>query len=772
MLHLRGITFLILLFVFFPSFVFSAEEIVFGYPTSDSGENVSPISLNLGGSWYSTVNKKWLRGHTGIDLVENALTPIFAASSGTIDKVLRWPKCKENAEVCVNGVCKIEVVSNRGWGPTVIIKHENQNKYITEGAILEASTAEENPTVVYTQYGHLDTVEHLKEGQPVVRGEELGVIGAVCGWIPHLHFEIKDTEAIAIDRRTSAGAGFGYSGVDNHAPHRYIPQVFIEKNRLITVPDPQPEVVSIQPTVQTEQKQASSFLKRTWNSLSTFLIQSLKRMIVAVPTPEQQEKVVNINSNILGTQTENGETSVERVYGARFVQREVPVSFVKGAKQMWVSVEIENTGTAVWEKNTVSLNVVGGRTSNAMWYHPTWVTQLRPVIISQRVEGGQKATVSFTLTIPEIDRQLRLQLVRPEGGAYVQLGTMFTTIVLSEVVVPLTSPVLLTSTPSIVLPISQPSDEDASSATQTESTAVLTPFIDTPSVFIRSGGGGGRNRDTEDDDVLIEEEEDTIPTTTPTSTDPTPTSTPTNTEPVVTSTDSPPELSDISITTPVDPAEVVYTNESQYVFAGTSDEYTETVVVTKDDVAVATTTPSGGVWEVPIVLTTGTQSFVLYGTASEGRQTSSTTIIVVYDIEAPFIDVQLLSVGEGSIVVDLFTFDDSPVSGYVVEFFEVVEYVGEEIVCEDGLLSFEAPQLQYFMEGDDLFVEIIGTGYGCGFIVDTQVVAERVVSASYDQSYVISVRAKGTDAAGNQSDWWYSAIPLAFPDIGDVEIQL
>jgi hypothetical protein len=212
--------------------------------------------------------------------------------------------------------------------------------------------------------------------------------------------------------------------------------------------------------------------------------------------------------------------------------------------------------------------------------------------------------------------------------------------------------------------------------------------------------------------------------------------------------------------------------QSDYIFSGTSDEHTETVVLEKDSVAVATTTPSGGIWEIPIALTTGTQSFVLYGTASEGRQTSSTTIIVVYDAEAPFIDVQLLSVGEGGIVVDLITFDDSPVLNYTVDFFEIVQYSVEEIVCEDGLFSFEAPRLQYYMEGDDLFVEIIGTDYGCGSIVSTQTVAERVVSAPYDESYDISVRAKGTDIAGNESDWWYSAIPLAFPDPGDVEMEL
>ncbi len=514
--------------------------------------------------------------------------------------------------------------------------------------------------------------------------------------------------------------------------------------------------------VQTEQTQKLSFIRRNLDRLSTFFIQSLRRILGAVPSPEQQEQMMNTSSDVLGTQTEEEDVAEELVFNARFVQREIPVLFVRGAKQVSVSVEVENTGTAVWEKNTVSLNVVGGRAPNAMWYHPSWVTQLRPIVISSVVQPGQKVTVPFTLTIPAVDRRFRLQLVHNVNGSYVQLGDSIATVVLSEVVVPVKEEVM--TAPSSTEHKTELSGGDSEYTPPIESlssTPERAATTEQPSTGVYSGGGGGRSsRDSDDDEEVV--------TTTPevsTSTDPTPTSTPTSTDPL-------PELSDLIITTPVDPLEIVYTNQSEYVLAGTSDEYTETIVVTKDDIVVATTTPSGGMWEIPVIFTTGTQSFVLYGTASEGRQTSSTTIIVVYDAEAPFIDIQLLSVGEGSIVVDLLTYDDSPLEGYEVEFFEVVQSIQEGENCPDELFLFEAPLLQYYLEGDDLYVEFTGTYYGCGFVVDTQLVEEPIASTLYDESYSISVRAKGVDAADNESDWWYSNIPLAFPDPGDVSLEL
>lgn len=216
---------------------------------------------------------------------------------------------------------------------------------------------------------------------------------------------------------------------------------------------------------------------------------------------------------------------------------------------MSVSVEIQNNGTAPWEKNNLSLNVVGGTGPNAVWYHPIWVTKLRPALVASAVQPNQNTMVSFTITIPKQERRLRLQLVRNNNGNYVQVGTDMMTIILSEIV-------------PIPAPKSPVTNQQTRVNEQTNSSNTLSPIPQiNPQMPIvpvaspqRVGGGGGSSHGAGDGEEGVVT---TTPDLTPTSTDETPTSTdetttsteetPTSTEETPTTTESLPALTNFSL---------------------------------------------------------------------------------------------------------------------------------------------------------------------------------------------------------------------------------
>lgn len=411
--------FIAILCLIYPNIVFSVDY-SFGFPTSQSGDNDWYISLGLGDTWQMN-NGKWLRGHMGIDLVQNEYTNIFVSSNGTIDKVLRWPKCEIDEEVCDDiGRCRINKISNRGWGPTVVIKHEYEPRYTTDGTYLETTPAEDNPIVVYTQYGHLDSVEHLVEGQSVEKGEYLGQIGQICGWIPHLHFEIKDQAAIDYDRTYTSGAGFGYSGTDGHAPNRYIPQAFIEANQHLELPVEQPPQPNPQP--QPSQTERTSLFSRVKNFFANIFTRAPADEVEGEVSSDQeqtQEEVV---------ESENpAETDTTPTYDASLLAT-APITIAPSDREVLVTIQARNTGNQDWLQSQVSLNVVGGRAANAPYRHSSWLTDLRPTRLDQsRVAPGDVGTFTTLIRVPEGsgDFTFRTQFVRQTGSQFVQLGSGF-----------------------------------------------------------------------------------------------------------------------------------------------------------------------------------------------------------------------------------------------------------------------------------------------------------------------------------------------------------
>ena len=197
-------------------------------------------------------------GHLGQDYImssgngdENSSgEPVYAVANGTIVEVI-------NNQNTSYGWCDSD---DHGWGPVVVVRHENRDGFNTTGSIVTTScNTETSPTLIYSLYGHLSkaSIQNLQIGQSVVKGQQLGVIGAYGvdqnSWTTnHLHFEIKDevgytegtwyktpaNEGVCPESTNYScgsylikGVGTAYSMGSTFAPHRYESGAFINLNK-------------------------------------------------------------------------------------------------------------------------------------------------------------------------------------------------------------------------------------------------------------------------------------------------------------------------------------------------------------------------------------------------------------------------------------------------------------------------------------------------------------------------------------------------------------
>ena len=102
---------------------------------------------------------EWRTIHLGIDLFMLAESPVYTPLDGVVHSV------KNNDQ-------------SLDYGPTIIVRH-----------------ATADGVTFYTLYGHLsiDSLQMVKPGQQVRRGEQIAKIGTYPtngGWAPHLHFQV------------------------------------------------------------------------------------------------------------------------------------------------------------------------------------------------------------------------------------------------------------------------------------------------------------------------------------------------------------------------------------------------------------------------------------------------------------------------------------------------------------------------------------------------------------------------------------------------------
>jgi murein DD-endopeptidase MepM/ murein hydrolase activator NlpD len=137
----------------------------------------------------------YIRGHLGEDWVS-------ATGPGAIYRA--------RVNAIGNGVVSLARDFKRSWGNVIVIRHA-----FYEGGQLKYADS---------LYAHLDKI-FVAEGQPVSRGEEIGLVGNAHGlYHPHLHFEIH--------RNTSIGVV--HSAATRTMANYVEPSEFIMQHRVLT----------------------------------------------------------------------------------------------------------------------------------------------------------------------------------------------------------------------------------------------------------------------------------------------------------------------------------------------------------------------------------------------------------------------------------------------------------------------------------------------------------------------------------------------------------
>ncbi|EKE06661.1 MAG: hypothetical protein ACD_18C00307G0004 [uncultured bacterium] len=90
-----------------------------------------------------------------------------------------------------------------------------------------------------------------------------------------------------------------------------------------------------------------------------------------------------------------------------------------------VVVKAKNTGDITWQKNLISLNVLGGEVDNQKFFVDNWKTHLRPALLSSDVASGETGVFSFQLKIPNDvgNYNFRTMIVRQNGLQFTQVGS-------------------------------------------------------------------------------------------------------------------------------------------------------------------------------------------------------------------------------------------------------------------------------------------------------------------------------------------------------------
>jgi murein DD-endopeptidase MepM/ murein hydrolase activator NlpD len=391
----RRFFFFLVLSLFFISVVQAKEFTGFVFPDSGGTASSHRVSIKFGESWQDSTNKNYI-GHLGEDFLGSSGEPLYAIADGIVEAVKDWPNCP--------------ISKNHGWGPVVIIKHTiDDPKYFNSDGTMILQSSETNPNVVYALYGHVGNVK-VKTGDIVKKGQQIGEMSYVCNYVEHLHFEIKDQQGEDTDFSMNGGPGKGYSGTDNSAPHRYSPSKFIELNKNLVVND-KPKVVPT-PTSSNEPSifaRLLSFIKDLFSSDAT-----QEQTTPESVQPETKPNVkVTYNAQILNTQESKQAQPGEEIH---------------------LEVKAKNTGTGAWERNATSLNVSGGQSANAKFKHSSWITNLRPALLSeQSVAGGLVGVFPFTIVAPSDPGTytFRVMIVHKIGSEYSWLGTEMYTLTLN-----------------------------------------------------------------------------------------------------------------------------------------------------------------------------------------------------------------------------------------------------------------------------------------------------------------------------------------------------
>jgi len=403
--------------------------------------------------WYYTVLVNGSKDHGATDYDCELGEPILAAADGL-----------------AMASVQLDSRTKRGYGNFVLIKHKNGYA---------------------TLYGHLrKAADHLKyyptelrsntnysEWTPIEKSEYIGDCGTSGTDNVHLHFEVT-TGKYAVDRIDSYDL---YDTKQFYPPNASY--IALGKKHLWMSDPPQ----------YLEAKIAHNQTSETF---------------------EEKKSILDTIKNWFAPEviSENKVEQKKEELGLSFVDRKISLSSNFG-EDIQVVVQAKNTGSRVWKRQEISLNVIGGREVNSLFRHPTWITDLRPTLLDNtEVKPGE--TGKFSFIIKGLDHgSYTLKIMAVEVGTWKQVGSGNVQIELS-VSEPLKESIEEVKKETVVEGVIHGIKEFAETVVE----KVVDVIKSVPIIFSGSSGGGSSetlNENTEpvsenfvEDQIVVEEDED------------------------------------------------------------------------------------------------------------------------------------------------------------------------------------------------------------------------------------------------------------------------
>ncbi len=259
-----------------------------------------------------------------------------------------------------------------------------------------------------SRYAHLLSYS-VENGQQVKQGQEIGRVdntGYKGG--SHLHFAIyqKDINGSLIPYKPEP-----MSGYTNFTAGQW----YISDNEIYD-PNQQPNTSQTSSQVQPDVS--------LWSKITSFISDIFSSDGSEVKSEDTQVIAGDgDDTNDFSLSSSTGEG--EETYNLQFLNSGQTLT-AKPGEVLNLEVKVKNTGTATWQKQNISANVVGGQAMNNVYYHPSWVTKLRPAVLNENVVApGGIGTFIFSINTPSTsgDYNFQIQAVRVDNNfSYVQGG--------------------------------------------------------------------------------------------------------------------------------------------------------------------------------------------------------------------------------------------------------------------------------------------------------------------------------------------------------------
>ncbi len=398
--------------------------------------------------WEYTMLVRGNKIHGGIDYDCNLGDPIYASYDG-------------EAMTSV----QVEKKSGAGYGNFVFIKHHNGYA---------------------TLYGHLNKVaEHITlypsglrsntnyvEWTSVLKGDYIGDCGTSGTDNVHLHFEVTTG-------KYSTGRIDSY---DLYKTKQFYPPnasytTMGEKHLWMSDP---PQYLEAK-HVENQKGRATEENKNIWETIKDWFA-------------SKESKSVGV---VLGGEKELPEKKEE--LGLSFVDRKIFVSSTATTEDISVVVQAKNTGSKIWKKQEISLNVIGGREANAPFRHASWITDLRPALLDNTdIKPGETGSFSFSIkSLPEGLHTIKLMVV--EVGTWKQIGSEYV-----EIEILVAKPVKELTEESREEGIAEGVIHGIKEFAETVVDKVVDVIKSVPKIFRGGGGSGGSRQSNESVDTITE----------------------------------------------------------------------------------------------------------------------------------------------------------------------------------------------------------------------------------------------------------------------------